>query len=59
VDQFQEGTFILDLIDARTEKLVWRGIAEGVLDDSTSPEQMDRDVNDMVKRLLANYPPQL
>ena len=57
VDQFQEGTFILDLIDAGVDKLVWRGIAEGVLDDYPSPEKMDREVNDMVSRLLNKYPP--
>lgn len=57
VDQFQEGTFILDLIDAGADRLVWRGIAEGVLDEYPTPEKMDRDVNDMVKRLLAKYPP--
>jgi len=28
-DQFQEGTFILDLIDTKADQLVWRGIAEG------------------------------
>jgi len=56
-DQFQEGTFILDLIDAGADQLVWRGIAEGVLEEFPSPEQMDREVNDMVKRLLAKYPP--
>jgi len=57
VDQFQEGTFFLDLIDARQDKLVWRGIAEGVLDEYPSPEKMDREVKDMVNRLLKKYPP--
>ena len=57
VDQFQEGTFILDLIDAEADQLVWRGIAEGVLEDYPTPEQMDREVNDMVKRILSKYPP--
>lgn len=57
VDQFQEGTFILDLIDAGDDRLVWRGIAEGVLDEYPTPEKMDREVNDMVRRLLAKYPP--
>jgi hypothetical protein len=57
VDQFQEGTFILDLIDADADQLVWRGIAEGVLEEFPSPEQMERAANDLVKRLLAEYPP--
>ena len=56
-DHFQEGTFILDLIDTSVDKLVWRGTAEGVLEERPTPEQMERDVNDTVKRLLLNYPP--
>jgi hypothetical protein len=59
VDQFQEGTFILDLIDANKDQLVWRGIAEGVLDEYPTPEKMDRDVKNMVQRLLKKYPPPL
>ena len=57
VDHFQEGTFFLDLIDAKKDQLVWRGIAEGVLDEYPTPEKLDRDVNDMVQRLLKKYPP--
>ena len=56
-DQFQEGTFILDLIDTSVDKLVWRGTAEGVLEERPTTDQMDRDVDDMIKRLLLNYPP--
>ena len=56
-DHFQEGTFILDMIDASTEKLVWRGIAEGVLDENPSPDKMDKDVQNTTERLLAKYPP--
>jgi hypothetical protein len=56
-DQFQEGTFFLDMMDASTERLVWRGIAEGVIDERPTPEKIDKDVKDMVKRLLDKYPP--
>jgi hypothetical protein len=56
-DQFQEGTFVLDMIDAGTESLVWRGIAEGVIDENPTPEKMDKEVKDMVKRILDKYPP--
>jgi hypothetical protein len=56
-DQFQEGTFILDMLDAGTKRLVWRGIAEGVIDENPTPEKLEKEVNDMVKRLLDKYPP--
>lgn len=57
VDQFQEGTFILDLIAAKEDRLVWRWTAEGVLEENPTPEKLDRDVNNMVQRLLRKYPP--
>jgi hypothetical protein len=56
-DQFQEGTLILDLIDAATNELVWRGIAEGVITENPSPEKLTKEVNDTVKKLLSKYPP--
>jgi hypothetical protein len=34
VRQYKAGTLIIDLIDARQKRLVWRGIAEGELDKS-------------------------
>jgi hypothetical protein len=56
-DQFQEGTFILDMVDKSTNKLVWRGIAEGVLEENISPEKLDKSINDMIGKLLKKYPP--
>lgn len=56
-DHFQEGTFILDMIDAKTNKLVWRGIAEGVLEEYPSPEKLEKSAKDMVQKLLTKYPP--
>jgi hypothetical protein len=56
-DQFQEGTFMLDMVDARTRRMVWRGIAEGVLEENPTPEKFDREVYEMVERLLRKYPP--
>lgn len=57
VEQFQEGTFILDMVDSGTRKLVWRGIAEGVLEDNPTAKKLDKDVNDMIDRLLRKFPP--
>jgi hypothetical protein len=56
-DHFQEGTFILDMMDSQTKNLVWRGIAEGVLDENPSPEKLEKDARDMVDKLLRKYPP--
>lgn len=56
-DQFQEGTFILDMMDSRTKTLVWRGIAEGVLEEFTTPEKIEKNVREVVDKLLRKFPP--
>jgi hypothetical protein len=54
---YTEGTLIIDLIDASSEQLIWRGTATGVIDDNPSPEKLTENINNVVARILANYPP--
>jgi hypothetical protein len=54
---YTEGTLIIDIVDASTKELAWRGTAQGVLDDNPTPQQMDENVKNVVTRILANYPP--
>jgi hypothetical protein len=57
---YDAGTLTLDLIDARTGRLVWRGWAdrsiEGVLDQQ---EWMERQIDEAVVRILARLPRRL
>lgn len=57
VYSYQEGTFILDFIDGKTHRLVWRGTATGVLDTNPNPEKSEKNINQVVEKLLAQYPP--
>jgi hypothetical protein len=57
VYQYQEGTLIVDLIDANTEMLVWRGWATKTLEDNPSPEKIDYTINTVVERIFSEYPP--
>jgi PBP1b-binding outer membrane lipoprotein LpoB len=54
---YEAGTLTLDLIDARTGRLVWRGWAnrsiDGVLDQQ---EWMEREIDEAVVRILAQLP---
>jgi hypothetical protein len=54
--RIEAGTLVLDFVDAKSKELVWRGEAKGVLEIST-PEKMDALVNEVVKKVLANFPP--
>jgi hypothetical protein len=57
VYQYKEGTLIVDLIDTRSKQLVWRGEATKTLEEKPSPEQMDRNLREVVGKMFANYPP--
>lgn len=52
--QLQEGSLILDVIDAKTRKLVWRGWITKGLDQSNYSQQS---VNKAVERIFAKFPP--
>lgn len=54
IESYQEGDLIIDVIDARTHKLVWRGWTTAIV----RPENYSQGaVNDMVKTILSRFPP--
>lgn len=54
VQKYQQGTLVVDLVDAKEKELVWRGWAKGEVNDSVSKEKVD----DTVGKILDKYPPQ-
>jgi hypothetical protein len=54
VMQFQEGTFVLDVIDAGRDQLAWRGWVVGRNSDGNYDE---REVGIAVRRILERFPP--
>jgi hypothetical protein len=57
VDEYQEGTLILDVVDARRRKLAWRGWASRPIYEQPSPEESERNVREAVAAILAKFPP--
>ena len=57
VDQYEEGTLILDFIDAKTKQLVWRGMAQSRLKEMSTPEEREARVRAAVAAILEKYPP--
>lgn len=53
---YNEGALILDLIDARSQKLVWQGIGSGISVDS--PRSKQKQIPAIVAEIMKNYPPQ-
>ncbi|MCW9013713.1 MAG: DUF4136 domain-containing protein [Gammaproteobacteria bacterium] len=54
---YQEGTLILDFIDARTKKLFWRATAKDTINPASTPEKQTAKINNAVKTILENFPP--
>lgn len=54
VQSYEEGTLILDVLDARTGKVVWRGWSSGVIDQN---HMGSRTVDEVVAAILKNFPP--
>ena len=54
VQEYTDGTLILDLVDAKTRQLVWRGTAA---DTISNPSAIGQIIDEAVQKLLAAYPP--
>jgi hypothetical protein len=55
VNQYTDGTLLLDFVDAKTRQLVWRGTAT---DTVTSLDQLKGTIDEAARKLLEAYPPQ-
>ncbi|MCB9892335.1 MAG: DUF4136 domain-containing protein [Planctomycetes bacterium] len=57
VRRVDEATLILDLIDPRTNRLVWRGLGRLELAPRGTPDERERQVRETVEAILAQFPP--
>ena len=54
IREYQQGTLILDLVDAKSRSLVWRGTAAGEVSDGADPSS-DK-VAETIKKMFDHYP---
>lgn len=57
VEEILIGTLVVDMVDAQTRTIVWRGIASKEIDVKASPEKRDKNINKAAEKLFKNYPP--
>lgn len=57
VRTFDEGTLVLDIVDAATSRLAWRGIARAEVDAARTPRQKEARLKRAVGRMLNGFPP--
>lgn len=60
VNQYQAGTLILDVVDARTSELVWRGWAQDKVDGVLEhPDRLGAKLHEKVRLIMARFPRRL
>lgn len=56
VSQYTQGKLIIDMVDAKTKQLVWRGIASRRVPSFDSPQERDQFVRDSVAAIFKKFP---
>jgi hypothetical protein len=57
---FDAGTILIDLVDARTQKMVWRGWVEGSMDGMVNNQEwLEARVAEAVSRIMEQLPRRL
>lgn len=56
---YDAGTITIDFVDAKTNKLVWRGWSEGSLEGIDSQQVIEARVDEAVAKILQKLPPRL
>jgi hypothetical protein len=54
---YDEGSLIVDIVDAESRELVWRGIARAEVYPTDSPAEREREINEAVRKILERFPP--
>ena len=52
-----DGTLAVDLVDAKTERMIWRGMGYGAVNVDPNQDILTRNINRAVEKILDQYPP--
>ena len=58
VEEILVGTLVVDLVDAKTETIVWRGTATKEINVKANADKRDKEIKKGTEKLFRNYPPQ-
>jgi hypothetical protein len=57
VSSYPQGSLVIDVLDARTGKLVWRGVGRRVFDAKQTPEERKQRIDDAVASVVDEFAP--
>lgn len=55
---YKEGTLLIDIVDATSQQLVWRGSALTEVDPGMTPEERNKRISNIVHAMFVHFPPQ-
>jgi Domain of unknown function (DUF4136) len=58
INQYETGSLIIDILDPRTRKLVWRGIGEARLEGNPTAQERTKEIDEAVAKIMASFPPE-
>ena len=53
------GTLAIDMVDAKKQQVVWRGLGTKEINPNAKPEKREENVNKAVEKIFKNYPPKV
>jgi hypothetical protein len=57
VRNYKEGTIVIEIVDFKSNQMIWQGAAAGALTGLNNPEDADEVVPKAVRDILAKFPP--
>ncbi len=57
VSAYDQGTLLIDMTDAESDKLIWRGISTQSVSDHLEPGESEVIINETVEKILQQFPP--
>jgi hypothetical protein len=54
---YEKGSLIIDMVDIKSEQLIWRGTAQGKADPDSDPSKRQQRLEEAVQKILKEFPP--
>jgi len=54
---YNQGSLIIDMVDAKTQQSIWRGVSEKRLNKGLSPQKQREILTSALQEVLAQFPP--
>lgn len=56
-NEYTVGSLFINMVDKKTDKIVWQGRGSKTIDENASAEKRDMNINNGVKAIFMKYPP--